>query len=177
MAAIDVVVIVATMMKILVLNGPNLGALGMRDPEVYGVQTLDEIIRRLKRRAGELGVELEAFQSDIEGELVARILACRCKTDAIIFNPGAYTHTSIALRDALQAVSVPCVEVHISNTAAREDFRRRSLTAGACLGQIMGFGSFGYELALLGIVERLRCPGPGGKGAGGLKTRGARKNG
>jgi len=104
---------------------------------------------------------VEAFQSDVEGELVARILGSRGAVDGILFNPGAYTHTSVALRDALQAVSVPCVEVHLSNTAAREPFRRDSLTAAACVGQVMGFGALSYYVALAGLVEHIRSrPAP-----------------
>lgn len=142
-------------MNILLLNGPNLGCLGAREPGMYGTETLDAIVRRVRNRGKAMGVDVEAFQSDNEGELVSRILDSQGKVDGIIFNPAAYTHTSVALRDALQAVRIPCVEVHLSNTAAREDFRRTSLTAGACLGQIMGFGALGYDLALTGLVEHL----------------------
>lgn len=137
------------------MNGPNLGALGKREPRIYGTDTLGDILRRVRARGRSLGIAIEEFQSDIEGELVARILESPENVDGIIFNPGAYTHTSIALRDALQAVRTPCVEVHLSNTAAREDFRRTSLIAGACLGQIMGFGAAGYELALVALAERI----------------------
>lgn len=142
-------------MNILLLNGPNLSCLGTREPELYGTETLDDIVRKVKDRAKGLGVTVEAFQSNDEGALVTRILDSQGKVDGIIFNPAAYTHTSVALRDAIQAVQVPCVEVHLSNTAAREDFRRVSLTAGACLGQIMGFGALSYHLALIGLVEYL----------------------
>ncbi|MFC1461446.1 type II 3-dehydroquinate dehydratase [Verrucomicrobiota bacterium] len=142
-------------MNILLLNGPNLGCLGTREPDLYGTETLDDIVRKVRDRGKTLGVEMEAFQSNEEGELVSRILDSRGKVDGIIFNPAAYTHTSVALRDAIQTAGIPCVEVHLSNTAAREDFRHTSLTAGACLGQIMGFGALGYELALKGLVEHL----------------------
>ncbi len=144
------------MIKILVLSGPNLNMLGRREPALYGKETLDDIIQGLRKRAGTLGVELEHVQSNEEGVLVSRILDCREKFDGIILNPAAYTHTSVALRDALQAVSVPCVEVHLTNTAAREEFRHLSFTAGACIGQIMGFGSMGYHLALIGLVQYLK---------------------
>lgn len=142
-------------MNILLLNGPNLSCLGKREPGLYGTETLDAIVQKVRDRGKALGVEIEAFQSNVEGELVSRILDSHGRIDGIIFNPAAYTHTSVALRDAIQAVRIPCVEVHLSNTAAREDFRRASLTAGACLGQIMGFGALSYELALVGLVEHL----------------------
>jgi len=150
------------MIKILVLNGPNLSVLGKREPALYGAETLDDIIQGLRERAATLGVQMEQAQSNEEGVLVSRILASPEAFDGIIFNPAAYTHTSVALRDALQAVKVPCVEVHLTNTAAREGFRHVSLTAGACLGQIMGFGAMGYHLALIGLVQYLKS----GRGAG-----------
>ena len=150
------------MIKILVLNGPNLNMLGKCEPELYGKTTLDEMIQCLRKQAGDLGVELAHVQSNEEGVLVSQIQASREKFDGIILNPAAYTHTSVALRDALQAVTVPCVEVHLTNTAAREEFRHVSLTAGACLGQIMGFGAMGYHLALIGLVQYLKSGhGPG----------------
>ncbi len=147
------------MLKILLLNGPNLGRLGKREPAVYGTVTLADVERAVCRRARVFGAKVVAFQSDVEGKLVSKIGSSEGKYDGIIFNPGAYTHTSIALRDALQSVSIPCVEVHLSNTAAREEFRHISRTAAACLGQIMGFGVLGYELALIALVDYLssRC--------------------
>ncbi|MDD5676657.1 MAG: type II 3-dehydroquinate dehydratase [Kiritimatiellae bacterium] len=150
------------MIKILVLNGPNLNMLGKREPALYGAETLDSIIQGLRKLAGTLGVELEHMQSNEEGVLVSQIQAGREKFDGIILNPAAFTHTSVALRDALQSVTVPCVEVHLTNTSAREEFRHVSLTAGACLGQIMGFGAMGYHLALTGLVQYLKSGrGPG----------------
>ena len=143
------------MVKILLLNGPNLGRLGKREPAVYGAATLADVERALSRRAKAYNTKVDAFQSDVEGVLVSKIGASEGKYDGIIFNPGAYTHTSIALRDALQSVRVPCVEVHLSNTAAREEFRLISHTAAASLGQIMGFGVLGYELALIALVDSL----------------------
>lgn len=143
-------------MKILVLNGPNLHLLGRREPGIYGREDLERIIARVCERAAQLGVEIEAFQSNEEGALVTRIGEAPGRFDGIVFNPAAYTHTSVALRDALLAAGVPCVEVHLSNTHAREEFRHRSLTAPACVGQIMGFGGQGYVLALEGLVEHLR---------------------
>jgi len=142
-------------MRVLVLNGPNLGLLGRREPDVYGSQSLEDIVALLTARATELGVELDAFQSDEEGALVSRIGQSEGQYDGIIFNPAAYTHTSLALRDALQASTVPCVEVHLSNTLARESFRHESLTGAACIGQIMGFGARSYLLALQALVEVL----------------------
>jgi len=144
-----------SMFRILLLNGPNLGRLGKRQPAVYGTATLADVERAVRKRAKAWGAKIDALQSDIEGVLVSKIGGSDGVYDGIIFNPGAYTHTSIALRDALQSVQVPCVEVHLSNTAAREEFRRISHTAAASLGQIMGFGIFGYELALIALVNHL----------------------
>jgi len=141
------------MLKILLLNGPNLGRLGRREPAVYGTATLAAVEKAVEKRARILGAQVDAFQSDVEGALVSKIGASEGGYDGIIFNPGAYTHTSIALRDALQGVRVPCIEVHLTNTAAREEFRSVSYTAPACLGQIMGLGILGYELALLALVD------------------------
>jgi 3-dehydroquinate dehydratase-2 len=152
-------------MKILVINGPNLGLLGRREPGLYGSRTLAEILQETRARAAELGVELDDFQSDVEGELVRRIGAAAGRYDGLILNPAAYTHTSVALRDALQAVAIPCVEVHLSNVAAREDFRRASYTAAACVGQIAGFGPDGYRLALEGLVRRIGTAEAGGRRA------------
>jgi len=142
-------------MKILVLNGPNLDLLGKREPEVYGNVTLSEIVDAVKEKAGELGVEVEAFQSNEEGDLITRIGQSGGKYDGIVFNPAGYTHTSVALRDAIAACGVPCVEVHLSNIHAREDFRHHSVTAGACVGQISGLGVDGYVLALEALAKKL----------------------
>jgi 3-dehydroquinate dehydratase-2 len=143
-------------MRILLLNGPNLNLLGKREPRLYGTETLAAITRRLKTKAKKAGVRIVAFQANEEGVLVTRIGESRGRYDGILFNPGAYTHTSIALRDALQACEVPCVEVHLSNIHAREEFRQRSYTAGACIGQVCGFGGHGYALALEGLIEHLK---------------------
>ena len=142
-------------MKILLLNGPNLNLLGAREPGVYGSTSLPDIVESLEAQAKDLNVKLADVQSNHEGELVTLIGESPGKYDGIVFNPGAYTHTSIALRDALQAVDVPCVEVHLSNTYQREEFRQRSLTAPACIGQVMGFGAASYSLALKGLVDFL----------------------
>ena len=142
-------------MRIRVINGPNLKLLGTREPEHYGPATLDEILAALNARARELGVALESYQSDIEGELVRYIGASRGEADGLIVNPAAYTHTSIALRDAIAAVALPCVEVHLSNVHRREPFRRPRFTAPVCLGVIGGFGGFGYILALEALAHHL----------------------
>lgn len=140
-------------MRILVLNGPNLQMLGKRETEVYGELTLAEMMEHLRAQADDLGVETETFQSNHEGELVSRIGDSAGNYDGILFNPAAYTHTSVALLDALKATDIPCMEVHISNTAAREDFRQRSITAAACIGQITGLGLDSYLLGLKGLIN------------------------
>ena len=142
-------------MKILVVNGPNLKLLGTREPSIYGRDTLDSIVQRLTVYAAEKGIRVEAMQSDDEGALVSAIGAARGVYDGIVINPAAYTHTSVALRDALAACGVPAVEVHLSNTHKREAFRCESLTAPVCVGQVMGFGGAGYVLALEGLVQHL----------------------
>jgi len=139
-------------MKILVINGPNLNLLGTREPDVYGSDTLADIIGRVEGHASGRGITLEHFQSNDEGALVTRVGQTRGEMDGIILNPAAYTHTSVALRDAIEACEVPCVEVHISNVHRREEFRHRSLTAPACVGQIVGFGARGYILALDALI-------------------------
>jgi len=143
-------------MKILVLNGPNLGLLGTREPGVYGTTTLADMMEQVVVRGREKGAEVEWFQSDLEGELVSRIGSSRGKYDGLIMNPAAYTHTSVAIRDAIQAVSIPCVEVHLSNIHAREPFRHTSLTAAVCVGQILGFGPMSYLLGLDALMNHLR---------------------
>jgi 3-dehydroquinate dehydratase-2 len=135
-------------MKVLLLNGPNLNLLGQREPEVYGRTTLEDIEKRVRDQAGELGVEIDCRQSNHEGELVSWIQSARGNFDAVLLNAGAYTHTSVALRDAIAAACVPTIEVHLSNIYAREAFRHKSLIAPVCCGQISGFGAFSYALAL-----------------------------
>jgi 3-dehydroquinate dehydratase II len=145
--------------RVLVLHGPNLNLLGTRDPSTYGTTTLAEIDAELKRRAGERGADVETAQSNLEGGLVDAIQAARGTFDAIVINPGGYTHTSVAIRDAIEAAGVPAVEVHLSNLHAREPFRRESITAARCIGQICGFGAQSYYLGLdaaLAHVEALR---------------------
>ena len=140
------------MKKILLMNGPNLALLGTREPEIYGRTTLADIVALVTAAAREKGIAVDAFQSDIEGELVAAIGRARGVYDGIILNPAAYTHTSVALHDAIKASGVPTVEVHLSNVYAREGYRRESLTAGVCAGQICGFGPKGYLLALEALL-------------------------
>jgi 3-dehydroquinate dehydratase-2 len=140
-------------MKILVLNGPNLNLLGQREPGVYGRTTLLEIEQKLRERAKSLGTGIEFRQSNQEGELVNWIQEAKGQFDAIILNAAAYTHTSVALRDAIAAVRVPTVEVHLSNTQAREEFRHKTLIGPVCVGQVSGFGAFSYELALEAAVN------------------------
>jgi 3-dehydroquinate dehydratase-2 len=141
------------MKKILLLNGPNLALLGTREPEIYGSTTLNDIVEAVKSAASQKGVEVTAIQSDEEGVLVNAIGKAREWADGIIINPAAYTHTSVALHDAIKASGLPTVEVHISNVYAREGYRHESLTAGVCIGQICGFGLKGYLLALEAILE------------------------
>jgi 3-dehydroquinate dehydratase II len=135
-------------MRILVLHGPNLNLLGSREPEIYGTQTLDDINSALKVRAKASGVKLECFQSNAESGLIERIHAARGKFDFIIINPAAYTHTSVALRDALAAADIPFIEVHLSNVHAREPFRRRSYFSDLAVGVVTGLGVQGYFAAL-----------------------------
>ncbi|NOY44780.1 MAG: type II 3-dehydroquinate dehydratase [Deltaproteobacteria bacterium] len=143
-------------MNVLVIHGPNLNLLGTREPGTYGADSLDAIEARLRSLADELGVALEFFQSNHEGALVDRIQQVRGWADGILINPAAYTHTSVALRDALLAVAVPFVEVHLSNVYAREPFRHRSLLADRAAGVVMGFGAESYLLGLRGLVAHLR---------------------
>ena len=142
--------------RVLVLHGPNLNMLGTRDPEIYGHLTLADIDARLKVRALELGVALDCFQSNHEGELVTRIQNARAEnTDFILINPAAYTHTSVAIRDALAAVGIPFVEIHLSNVHAREAFRHHSYMSDIATGVICGLGAYGYEAALEFALRRL----------------------
>jgi 3-dehydroquinate dehydratase II len=134
--------------RISVLHGPNLNLLGTRDPAVYGTTTLAEIDRELTRRANDRGAVVRCAQSNLEGELVEWIQQAKSWASAILINPGGYTHTSVAIRDALDAVGLPAVEVHLSNLHAREAFRQVSVTAAKCIGQICGFGAQSYYLGL-----------------------------
>jgi len=144
-------------LQILVLNGPNLNLLGTREPGHYGAETLADINQKLISLADNLGVELTTLQSNHEGELVEHIQkAGQDGTDAIVINPAAYTHTSVAIRDALLATRIPFVEVHLSNIHKREEFRHRSLLVDAAIGTVAGFGPSSYTMALRGIIEHLQ---------------------
>jgi 3-dehydroquinate dehydratase-2 len=141
--------------SILILNGPNLNLLGTREPEVYGADTLDDIIADLRVVAQAAGFDLSAVQSNSEGELVDALHVARGTASGVVFNPGAYTHTSIALRDAISAVELPVVETHLSNVHAREEFRHISMLSAVCLGVIGGFGKHSYRLALDALIAHL----------------------
>jgi 3-dehydroquinate dehydratase-2 len=140
-------------MKILFLNGPNLNLLGQREPEVYGRTTLADIEAKVRERAAQLKVDVEFWQTNLEGELVDWIQQAKGKFEVIVINAAAYTHTSIALRDAISAVAVPTIEIHLSNIHAREEFRHKSLIAPVCRGQICGFGQKSYILGLEAAVD------------------------
>lgn len=144
------------MLKILVLHGPNLNLLGTREPTIYGAITLEELNGSLIKLGKELGVAIESRQSNVEGELVNWIQEAKQRFDGLVFNPAAYTHTSIALRDAIVGVGIPMVEVHLSNIHRRESFRRRSYLASVALGQISGFGPQSYLLGLRALVDALQ---------------------
>ena len=142
-------------MKILVLHGPNLNLLGTREPEVYGSMTLDDINAKLIELGNELGVELQCVQSNHEGALIDALHAARTWANGVVFNPGGYTRTSIALRDAISAIQIPVVEVHLSNVYAREEFRHVSMISAVCKGKITGFGWRSYMLGLRALMDAL----------------------
>lgn len=141
--------------RVLVLNGPNLNLLGTREPEVYGADTLDDVLERLRRHVEGQDVELRAVQSNVEGELVDALHEARTWADGVVFNPGAFTHYSIALRDAISGTGLAVVETHLSNVHAREEFRHRSVLAAVCLGVVAGFGADSYLVALDGLLRHL----------------------
>ncbi len=142
-------------MKIVVIQGPNLNMLGLREQNIYGPMKLDDIHAQMETYAKQSNIDIEFFQSNLEGEIVDKIQECMGDANGIIINPAAYTHTSIAIRDAIKAVQIPTVEVHISNIYAREEFRHKSLIAPVCAGQISGFGPFSYHLAMVSMVQIL----------------------
>lgn len=144
--------------SVLIVNGPNLNLLGTREPDIYGSTTLADIEAACRRRAASLGLTVDFFQSNSEGALIDRIQAARGRHDAILVNAGAYTHTSIALLDALAAVALPVVEVHLSNIFAREPFRHRSFVSRVADGVVAGLGAYGYELALDAVAHALAAP-------------------
>lgn len=147
----------AVMIKIRVINGPNLNLLGTREPEIYGSLSLQDIQRRLEKEAEDYGISLDFYQSNHEGEIIDKIhdaLSAGC--NGIIINPGAYTHYSYAIRDAVSAVKLPVIEVHLSNIHAREEFRSKSVIAPVCIGQICGLGADGYSLALTALYKKMR---------------------
>jgi 3-dehydroquinate dehydratase II len=135
-------------MKILVINGPNINMLGIREKNIYGSLSYPKLIELIEEKSRKLNIQVECFQNNIEGEIINKIQSAYGKYEGIIINPAAYTHYSIAILDAVKSVSIPTIEVHLSNIHAREDFRHKSVTASACIGQISGFGSFGYLMAL-----------------------------
>nr|WP_256521684.1 type II 3-dehydroquinate dehydratase [Halobacillus sp. A5] len=139
----------------LLLNGPNLNRLGQREPDTYGTETLDDVITKVKEAAEENSFELVDFQSNHEGELIDKLHETEGEVSGIVFNPAAYTHTSIALRDAIASISAPVIEVHISNVHQREAFRHHSMLAPVCAGQVVGFGTDGYRLAALGLIQKI----------------------
>ena len=142
-------------MRIAVINGPNLGLLGRREPELYGSETLDDITAAVEKLGSELGVEIESFQSNAEGEILDFLAEASGRVDGFVINAAGLTHTSVVLRDGLVAAGLPFVEVHISNTAAREPFRHHSYLSAVASGVVLGFGSQGYLLALRGLVARI----------------------
>ena len=142
-------------MKIQVIQGPNLNMLGIREQNIYGPMKLEDIHTQMKAFAEQSGAEIEFFQSNLEGELVDKIQESLGVVDGIIINAAAYTHTSIAIADAIKAVALPTIEVHISNIYARENFRKKSLLAPVCAGQISGFGPFSYHLAMVAMIQIL----------------------
>jgi 3-dehydroquinate dehydratase-2 len=140
-------------MKILILHGPNLNLLGTREPEIYGSMTMDDINEKLIKLGKSLGAEVKCMQSNHEGALIDALHEARTWANGVVFNPGGYTHTSVALRDAITAIGIPVVEVHISNVYAREEFRYTSMISAACKGKIVGFGWKSYELGLRALLD------------------------
>ena len=149
----------ASAKRVLVLNGPNLNLLGTREPDVYGGTTLDDIELALEDLAKDLGATIECRQSNQEGQLIDWLHDARDKFDGVVINPGGLTHTSVSLRDGIAAMGLPTVEVHISNTQARESFRHQSVTAAVCIGSVLGFGKNSYALGLRALIDYLNAAG------------------
>jgi len=143
-------------MKILILHGPNLNLLGAREPEVYGSMTLNDINEKMIALGKELGAEIKCSQSNHEGALIDALQDAHTWANGVVFNPGGYTHTSVALRDAISAIVIPVIEVHLSNVYAREEFRQRSLVSAVCKGKVSGFGWRSYELGLRGLIDIIK---------------------
>ena len=143
-------------MKILVINGPNINMLGIREKDIYGNNDYNSLVEKIKKEASELDCQVDFFQSNIEGEIITSIQKAFGVYDGIIINPAAYTHYSIGILDALKSVNIPAIEIHISNIHQREDFRKKSVTAEGCIGQISGLGFEGYTLALRGLINLLK---------------------
>ena len=143
-------------MKLLILHGPNLNLLGTREPEVYGSMTLNDINEKMISLGEELGAEVKCLQSNHEGALIDALHDARTWANGVVFNPGGYTHTSVALRDAISAIVIPVIEVHLSNVYAREEFRHTSLVSAVCKGKVSGFGWRSYELGLRGLVDIIK---------------------
>ncbi|MFK5938737.1 MAG: type II 3-dehydroquinate dehydratase [Sulfurimonas sp.] len=140
-------------MKIVVIQGPNLNMLGVREQNIYGPMKLEQIHAQMKDVATQNSVEIEFFQSNLEGEIVDKVQECYGEAHGLIINAAAYTHTSIAIRDAISAVSIPTIEVHISNIHRREEFRKENMIAPVCTSSVVGFGPFGYHLAMMGMLQ------------------------
>lgn len=140
-------------MKVVIIQGPNINMLGKREPNVYGVMTMEEIHKQMKVVADQNNVDIEFFQSNLEGEIIDKIQECLGDADGIIINPAGYSHTSVAIRDAIAAVNLPTIEVHISNITRREEFRQKSLISAVTAGQVIGFGPIGYHLAMIAMLQ------------------------
>ncbi len=140
-------------MKVVIIQGPNINMLGKREPNVYGVMTMEEIHKQMKVVADQNNVDIEFFQSNLEGEIIDKIQECLGDADGIIINPAGYSHTSVAIRDAIAAVNLPTIEVHISNISRREEFRQKSLISAVTAGQVIGFGPIGYHLAMIAMLQ------------------------
>jgi 3-dehydroquinate dehydratase-2 len=144
-------------MKLLILHGPNLNLLGTREPEIYGSMSLDDINSKMIELGKQLGMQVKCAQSNLEGALIDALQDARLWASGVVFNPGGYTHTSVALRDAISAIQIPVIEVHLSNVYAREEFRHVSMVSAVCRGKVVGFGWKSYELGLRGLVDIIKA--------------------